>query len=101
MTVKTVYETKQWETCCEMCVLCCFEKIEDDSGTIFFTSTPCRYLDIVTRRCKIYSKRFEINPHCIKLTPELVKKLQWLHDGCGYRKMFGLRRRNSSETEKI
>ncbi len=75
-----------WESLCERCGLCCFEKIEDESGTIFFTRTPCRYLDVVTRECRVYERRFEINPECVKLTPELVGQLRWLHDGCAYRK---------------
>jgi len=82
-----------WENLCEQCGLCCFEKIEDESGRIFFTSTPCRYLDVVTRECKIYPRRFEIYPECVQLTEELVRKLSWLHDDCGYRKAFGLKRR--------
>jgi len=75
-----------WEALCERCGLCCFEKIEDDSGTIFFTRTPCRYLDVVSRECRIYERRFAINPECVKLTPELVGELTWLHDECAYRK---------------
>ncbi len=83
---------KLWESYCNRCGLCCFEKIEDESGTVFFTSTPCRYLDVATRRCKIYERRFDINPECIKLTPELVEGLRWLHDGCGYRQALGIKR---------
>ncbi len=76
----------KWEALCEQCGLCCFEKFENDNGTIFFTQTPCRYLDVISRQCKIYERRFEINPECIKLTKELVAKIPWLHSGCGYRK---------------
>ncbi len=93
MTKATHYDTGAWEALCEQCGLCCFEKIEDDHGTIFFTSTPCRYLDVHTRQCRIYERRFEINPHCVKLTPELVATLRWLHDDCGYMKALGRRRR--------
>ena len=74
-----------WESLCNQCGLCCFEKIENDNGSIFFTRTPCRYLDVVTRKCKIYDRRFEVNPECVQLTQELVKEISWLHDGCGYR----------------
>jgi uncharacterized protein len=90
---KSATENDVWEQVCEKCGLCCFEKIEDDDGTIFFTSTPCRYLDIVTRECKIYSRRFEIYPECVQLTETLVREIPWLHDECGYRKKFGIRRR--------
>lgn len=73
-----------WEQRCLRCGVCCFEKIEDECGRIFFTQTPCRYLDIHTRECKVYHRRFKVNPECVKLTPALVKSLNWLHDECGY-----------------
>jgi uncharacterized cysteine cluster protein YcgN (CxxCxxCC family) len=82
-----------WEAVCEKCGLCCFEKIESENGAIFFTQTPCRYLDIVTRQCKIYDRRFDIYPECVKLTPELVRSITWLHDECGYRKRLKLKKR--------
>ncbi|PKN16279.1 MAG: hypothetical protein CVU66_01505 [Deltaproteobacteria bacterium HGW-Deltaproteobacteria-23] len=75
----------EWESKCNQCGFCCFEKIENDNGTIFYTQTPCRYLDVVSRRCKVYARRFRINPECVQLTPELVPQLKWLHPGCGYR----------------
>jgi uncharacterized cysteine cluster protein YcgN (CxxCxxCC family) len=75
-----------WESRCRACGSCCFEKIENDRGTIFYTQTPCRYLDVVSRRCRIYNNRFAINPECVKLTPELVTTLRWLPSDCGYRK---------------
>lgn len=84
-----------WEELCQRCGLCCFEKIEDETGTIFFTSTPCRYLDVVSRQCVIYDRRFAINPDCIKLTEELVRELNWLHDQCAYRRALGLSRRRN------
>ncbi|MGD0584481.1 MAG: hypothetical protein ABSA86_01720 [Oryzomonas sp.] len=75
----------QWDGLCKRCGLCCFEKLEDERGTIFYTQTPCRYLDVTTRLCKVFERRFEINPSCMKLTPELVSTLRWLPGDCGYR----------------
>jgi uncharacterized cysteine cluster protein YcgN (CxxCxxCC family) len=86
-------EENEWEDLCQQCGRCCFEKFENEDGTIFFTSTPCRYLDVVTRQCKVYERRFEINPDCIGLTPDLVRSLNWLHDKCAYRQTLGLKRR--------
>lgn len=91
--MQTVHDDAEWENLCERCGLCCFEKYEDEAGTIFFTQTPCRYFDVITRGCRIYARRFEINPNCVKLTEKLVRQLTWLHDGCGYRKALGLTRR--------
>ncbi len=89
-----------WESLCRQCGTCCFEKIEDESGTIFFTRIPCRYLDVVTRKCRIYDRRFEIYPDCIQLTEELVKELNWLHDGCGYRSALGSSREKQPRKKK-
>jgi uncharacterized cysteine cluster protein YcgN (CxxCxxCC family) len=75
---------ERWEALCKACGECCLEKIEDERGTIFYTMKPCRYLDVETRLCKVYDKRFAINPDCVKLTPELVSTLRWLPGDCGY-----------------
>ncbi|MEI6214666.1 MAG: YkgJ family cysteine cluster protein [Desulfuromonadales bacterium] len=76
---------RQWDIICRRCGECCFEKIEDERGNILYTRTACRYLDVNSRRCKIFKRRFEINPGCVKLTPELVQSLRWLPRDCGYR----------------
>ena len=83
-------EDPDWDSRCRQCGRCCFEKIEDERGNIFYTRTACRFLDVVSRECKIYERRFEINPGCVKLTPELVPTLRWLPRDCGYhRKAVG------------
>jgi uncharacterized cysteine cluster protein YcgN (CxxCxxCC family) len=79
-----VISVEEWEALCRGCGSCCFEKIEDERGTIFYTQTPCRYLDVVTRQCRIYDNRFTINPECVKLTADLVPNLRWLPRDCGY-----------------
>jgi uncharacterized cysteine cluster protein YcgN (CxxCxxCC family) len=76
--------TEEWEQLCRGCGDCCFEKIEDERGTIFYTMKACRYLDLETRQCRIYENRFTINPECIKLTADLVATLRWLPRECGY-----------------
>jgi uncharacterized cysteine cluster protein YcgN (CxxCxxCC family) len=73
-----------WDKLCKKCGSCCFEKIEDQRGNIFYMQSACRFLDIDSRRCKIFARRFEINPSCVQLTPELVESLRWLPRGCGY-----------------
>ncbi len=77
-------EDPDWDSRCKQCGSCCFEKIEDERGNIFYMQSACRFLDVVSRRCKIFKRRFEINPGCIKLTPELVRNLRWLPPDCGY-----------------
>jgi uncharacterized cysteine cluster protein YcgN (CxxCxxCC family) len=80
-------ETTDWDSRCKQCGSCCFEKIEDQRGNIFYMQSACRFLDVDSRRCKIYERRFEINPSCVKLTPDLVQSLRWLPRDCGYRRM--------------
>jgi uncharacterized cysteine cluster protein YcgN (CxxCxxCC family) len=75
---------EEWESRCKGCGECCFEKIEDDNGTIFYLMSACRYLDLETRQCRIYENRFIINPDCVKLTARLVPTLRWLPRDCGY-----------------
>ena len=77
--------SNNWDSLCKKCGFCCFEKYENDNGSIFYTQTPCRYLDVVTRKCKVYNRRFKINTECVQLTPELVTSIRWLHPECGYR----------------
>lgn len=79
------WDDESWDSRCRQCGRCCFEKLEDSRGKIIYTQTACRYLDVISRRCKIFERRFEINPRCVKLTPELVPRLRWLPPDCGYR----------------
>jgi molybdenum cofactor cytidylyltransferase len=81
---EAVIENEEWESRCHGCGECCFEKIEDDQGTIFYLMSACRYLDLETRQCRIYENRFVINPDCVKLTADLVPTLRWLPQKCGY-----------------
>jgi uncharacterized cysteine cluster protein YcgN (CxxCxxCC family) len=78
-----------WEAVCNCCGLCCFEKSVDRRGRYFTTRTPCRHLDIVSRRCRVYHKRLDVGEGCVKLTPELVRAADWLPDECAYRALVG------------
>lgn len=84
--VDCAVEDHEWDSRCKQCGRCCFEKIEDERGNIFYTQTACRFLDVISRECKIFERRFEINPSCVKLTPELVQTLRWLPRDCGYQR---------------
>jgi uncharacterized protein len=74
-----------WEDICLKCGECCFEKWIDADGSIITTRISCRYLDVVTRHCKVYSKRFDVGEGCVNLTPELVRAADWLPASCAYR----------------
>ena len=78
-----------WENTCNRCGLCCFEKSVDRSGNFQTTRVPCRHLDIVSRKCRVYHKRLEVGEGCVKLTPEIVRQVDWLPESCAYRKIAG------------
>jgi uncharacterized cysteine cluster protein YcgN (CxxCxxCC family) len=69
---KQTLNSSEWEEICERCGRCCYEKY-NYRGKIFYTNIPCQYLDTETNLCRIYNRRTELNPDCVKLTPELVK----------------------------
>ena len=73
-----------WENTCRRCGLCCFEKSVDRSGRLQTTRVPCRHLDIISRECRVYHKRLEVGEGCVKLTPEIVSRSDWLPEGCAY-----------------
>jgi uncharacterized cysteine cluster protein YcgN (CxxCxxCC family) len=74
-----------WEATCQRCGLCCFDKSVDRRGRFVTTRTACRHLDIVGRKCRVYEKRLDVGEGCIKLTPEIVAKADWLPEDCAYR----------------
>jgi uncharacterized protein len=78
-------DMEKWENICRRCGECCFEKWIDAEGNIVTTKISCRYLDVVTRHCKVYHKRLEVDEGCINLTPELVATFDWLPEKCAYR----------------
>ncbi len=79
---------ENWEALCKQCGECCFEKRIDRKGRILTTSIPCRFLDIHTRRCRVYPDRFAHEEDCIKLTPENVPDFDWLPEDCAYRQFL-------------
>lgn len=83
--------TDEWENLCRRCGQCCFEKKYDEYGQIVTTRVACRHLDIVTRECRVYHKRFDVGENCVKLTPAVVAEADWLPACCAYREMIGTR----------
>jgi len=81
-------DSERWEDLCHQCGECCFEKHIDKRNRIITTRIPCRFLDIHSRRCRVYPVRFKYEEDCIKLTPENVPELDWLPAGCAYRQQL-------------
>ena len=77
---------EEWEALCDGCARCCLLKLEDaDTGEIAYTDIACRLLDLGTCRCTRYRQRLRMVPECVDLTPEQVRKLDWLPSTCAYR----------------
>ena len=75
---------EEWESICNKCGKCCYEKVDLGAGEIHYTDEPCQYLDTETRLCKVYHNRHESEPDCISLTEHLVRTLNWLPEDCAY-----------------
>jgi len=76
----------EWEALCDGCGRCCMHKLEDeDTGEVLETNVACKLLDPETARCTNYRHRKAFVPDCLRLTPELVKKIRWLPKTCAYR----------------
>jgi uncharacterized cysteine cluster protein YcgN (CxxCxxCC family) len=76
----------EWEALCDGCGRCCMHKLEDeDTGEVLETNVACKLLDPQTARCTNYRHRKAFVPDCLRLTPELVKKIRWLPKTCAYR----------------
>lgn len=93
---KPFWETKrlqdmtpeEWDSICDGCGQCCLNKLEDDdTGQIFLTRLSCRLLDLESCRCKDYENRFARMPDCLSIDIKAVRKLRWLPESCGYRRL--------------
>ena len=77
---------EEWESLCDGCGKCCLIKLEDtDTGELKFTEIACRLLDLQACSCSDYSNRTERVPDCLRVTPELANKANWLPSTCAYR----------------
>lgn len=78
--------SKEWESLCDGCGLCCQIRVEDiDSGEIALSNIACRYLCFNSHHCKDYENRQANVDDCVKITPQNVHELEWLPHSCAYR----------------
>jgi hypothetical protein len=76
----------QWEALCDGCGKCCVHKLEDDdTGELHPTNVACKLLDRRTGQCSDYRHRHAFVPECVRLTPRLVREIEWLPATCAYR----------------
>jgi hypothetical protein len=77
---------EEWESLCDGCARCCLYKLEDeDTKEIYYTNVVCRLLDTHRCRCTAYNERSRLMPTCLVLTPEMVRRLNWMPETCAYR----------------
>jgi uncharacterized cysteine cluster protein YcgN (CxxCxxCC family) len=78
----------EWESLCDGCGRCCLHKLRDeDTDELHFTSVACRLLDLQSCRCGDYANRRRLVPDCLRLTPSLVREIDWLPPSCAYRRL--------------
>ncbi|MDJ0942211.1 MAG: YcgN family cysteine cluster protein [Kiloniellales bacterium] len=77
---------EEWESLCDGCGLCCQIRVEDeDSGEVALSNVACRFLDLCSHRCSDYPNRKANVPDCVRITPDNVRRLDWLPPTCAYR----------------
>ena len=80
---------EQWEKICKRCGKCCLITVQDeDTDEIYHTNVLCRYYDQQNKLCRIYEKRCQVVPECLKLTKDNVDKLPFMPQSCAYRRLF-------------
>ncbi len=52
------------ENLCRRCGRCCCRKFLLGEY-VYHTPFHCQYLDLETRLCTVYERRFEVNPYCL------------------------------------
>lgn len=66
-----IYTEAEWEALCTRCGACCYESRWTDFGWED-TGVPCSYLDLETKLCGAYGRRFEVEDDCIRVDSSVV-----------------------------
>ena len=79
-------DNTEWESLCDGCARCCLlQLVDEETGALAVTGVACALLDQHTCTCTDYGKREFRVIGCLRLTPELVRTLNWLPVTCAYR----------------
>ncbi|MEE9276357.1 MAG: hypothetical protein V3V62_13715 [bacterium] len=74
--------TPEWEALCTGCGECCADKMWSGPRLLSLTSM-CSFLDPETLRCNCYADRFEREPLCMPIGPEIIL-MGGLPEDCPY-----------------
>lgn len=78
--------TPEWEALCTGCGKCCYDKVWEGDRLLLLTSA-CPYLEVETNRCRVYPERFEREPMCLPIGPEIIE-MEGLPEDCPYVENF-------------
>ena len=78
--------TPEWEALCTGCGKCCYDKVWEGDRLLLLTSA-CPYLEVETNRCRVYTERFEREPMCLPIGPEIIE-MGGLPEDCPYVENF-------------
>ncbi len=78
----------RWEAICRGCGQCCYQKDRRRGTVVTDWRSPCRYLEVSTRRCSVYADRFRHCPECRRMTILHALFTPWLPADCGYVRRF-------------
>jgi uncharacterized cysteine cluster protein YcgN (CxxCxxCC family) len=85
-----------WESLCNQCGLCCYERTVTASGVRIDLRRPCPYLDATTRKCTVYDRRFRVGALCSKVNLLHAAFGRLMPLNCGYARAYRKRLRVQS-----
>ena len=74
--------TPEWEALCTGCGKCCYDKVWEGDRLLLLTSA-CPQLEVETNHCRVYADRFEKEPMCMPIGPEIIE-MGALPEDCPY-----------------
>ena len=82
-------DRRAWESVCDRCGRCCFERDVTESGSVDVNyAAPCEFLNLDTHECRVYRHRFEACDRCHRLTPLTALFSRHLPPECAYVRTF-------------
>lgn len=60
------------ESLCRRCGRCCAKKVIL-AGRVIYTPFHCEHLDLGSRLCRVYERRHEVNPQCLRIERAIAR----------------------------